>query len=218
MQRELKFLSMAISEPRQPYLAIIGGAKISGKIDVIRNLLKLADHVLIGGAMTYTFLKAQGPNIGSSLVEEEKLDLARELLQEAGDRLVLPVDHVIAKEFSATSESPHSKGRSSRWLDGTGCGSETIRLYESMIHEARMVFGMAQWAYSNWNPLLKERLQLLKQWKKHRPDAPVLLVVVIRKRPSKWQEWATRSHIFQQGRSLTGVPGRQDAAGVAALQ
>ena len=139
MQRELKFLSMAISEPRQPYLAIIGGAKISGKIDVIRNLLKLADHVLIGGAMTYTFLKAQGLNIGSSLVEEEKLDLARELLQEAGDRLVLPVDHVIAKEFSATSEVCTVKGEVPDGWMGLDVGSETIRLYESMIHEARMV-------------------------------------------------------------------------------
>ena len=90
MRKELKYLSMALSEPRHPYVAIVGGAKISGKIDVIEKFLTLADHVLIGGAMTYTFLKAQGLGVGSSLLEEEKLGLAEDLLARAAGKLVLP--------------------------------------------------------------------------------------------------------------------------------
>ena len=139
MQRELEYLSMATSAPRHPYVAVIGGAKISGKIDVIRNLLTLADKVLIGGAMTYTFQRARGLGTGSSLVEEEKTGLASELLEQAGDRLVLPIDHVVAERFSAdapcktvTSDVP------SGWM-GLDIGPETIELYESIIAAAQMV-------------------------------------------------------------------------------
>lgn len=139
MQRELKYLSMATSAPRHPYIAIIGGAKISGKIDVIRNLLKLADYVLIGGAMTYTFQKAQGFGIGSSLVEAEKLDLATALMEEAGDRLVLPVDHVVAEGFSAESPTNVVDHHILNGWMGLDIGPETVELYESVIGQAKMV-------------------------------------------------------------------------------
>ncbi len=100
MEKEVEFLSKATENPERPYVVILGGAKISDKIGVIRNLLTKADKLLIGGGMANTFLKAQGYEVGDSLVEEDALETARELLAEAGDKLVLPVDVVVATEFS----------------------------------------------------------------------------------------------------------------------
>src|SRR5215467_3061671 len=99
MQKELEYLGKVITNPEKPFLAIIGGAKVSDKIDVLRNLMNKVDALLVGGAMAFTFLKAQGRQVGKSLVEEDKLDLAKDLLRDAqsrGVRLLLPVDHVIA--------------------------------------------------------------------------------------------------------------------------
>lgn len=139
MQKELEYLSMATSAGKRPYVAIIGGAKISGKIDVIRNLLALADQVLIGGAMTYTFLKAQGVETGSSLVEDEKIGLAAELLEDAGSRLVLPCDHVIAERFSADAPARTVRGEVPAGWMGLDIGPETVQRYEAAIGEAAMV-------------------------------------------------------------------------------
>lgn len=139
LQKEIEYLSMATSSPRNPYVAIIGGAKISGKIDVIRNLLRLADRVLIGGAMTYTFLKAQGIRVGDSLVEDEKVDLAKDLLAADTGRIVLPVDHVAARRFSA--DSPVRIVRESvpdGWM-GLDIGPETVARFEAAIGAARMI-------------------------------------------------------------------------------
>ena len=142
MEKELKYLSMAVSNPERPYVAIVGGAKISGKIDVLRSFLKLADKVLIGGAMTYTFLKARGVAIGSSLVEDEKLGVAREALELGGDKLLLPIDHVIAVDLAADAETrvvdatnePIPEG----WK-GLDIGPLTIAAYGEAISSARMV-------------------------------------------------------------------------------
>ena len=139
MQRELEYLSMATSAPRHPYVAIVGGAKISGKIDVIRNLLILADKVLIGGAMTYTFLKAQGLGTGASLLEEGKVELARDLLKQAGERLVLPVDHLIADGFSVDAATRTARGGVPDGWMGVDIGPETIAAYESVIGKAEMI-------------------------------------------------------------------------------
>ncbi len=139
MHRELEYLSQAISAPKHPYVAIIGGAKISGKIDVIRNLLALANKVLIGGAMTYTFLKAQGLEVGASLVEEDKLELAAELIASAADKIVLPVDHVIADRFSAEARSRVVRTEIPEGWLGLDIGPETIARYEAIIGGARMI-------------------------------------------------------------------------------
>src|SRR6516165_1046275 len=99
MQKELEYLGRAVTNPEKPFVAVIGGAKVSDKIDVLRNLLSKVDALLIGGAMAYTFLKAQGGKVGKSLVEEDKIGVAKDLLNEAQNRkvkLMLPVDHVIA--------------------------------------------------------------------------------------------------------------------------
>ena len=99
MDKELEWLTKATKNPERPCIAILGGAKVSDKIEVIENLMKVVDRMLIGGAMAYTFLKAKGEPIGKSLVEDDKLDLAGELMASAGDKLVLPTDHVVAEEF-----------------------------------------------------------------------------------------------------------------------
>jgi triosephosphate isomerase (TIM) len=106
MEKELNYLGKALTNPTRPFVAILGGAKVSDKIEVVENLMKIADATLIGGGMAYTFFKAQGLPIGKSLVEDDKLDLARKILEDAKQsnrRLVLPVDHVIAPEFKATA-------------------------------------------------------------------------------------------------------------------
>jgi phosphoglycerate kinase len=99
MEKELDYLSKAVSNPVHPYTAILGGSKISGKIDVIKNMLGKADKILIGGGMIFTFYKAMGYEIGKSLLEEDKVDLAKELISEAGDKLILPADVVVADKF-----------------------------------------------------------------------------------------------------------------------
>jgi len=105
MDKELEYLGKATTNPERPCVAIIGGAKVSDKIEVIKNLLTVVDRLMIGGAMAYTFLKASGEPIGKSLVEDDKLDLARDLMAIAGSKLMLPTDHVVSAEFKAGAES-----------------------------------------------------------------------------------------------------------------
>jgi phosphoglycerate kinase len=105
MDKEVRYLGMALGAPARPFVAVLGGAKISGKIDVIQELLPKVDRLLIGGAMANTFFRALGLETGSSLVEEERVELARETLEEAGDKLLLPVDCVVAAEISERAET-----------------------------------------------------------------------------------------------------------------
>ena len=142
MEREIKYLSMALREPARPYISIIGGAKVSGKIDVIHNLLAISDRVLLGGAMTYTFLKSQGLPVGDSLVEDEKLDLAAELLVTAGDRLLLPQDHVVAPDLDANAPNRTVDGVGQPILDGwkaLDIGPKTIAAYRHEIAAGKMI-------------------------------------------------------------------------------
>lgn len=140
MEKEIQYLGKMIANPRQPFIAILGGAKISDKIGVIRYLLDKADHVLIGGGMANTFFKAQGYPVGDSLVEDGVLDTARQLVQEAGSCLRLPVDVVIADSFSADANSrvmdmgPVPDGW--RILD---IGPETVEAFRKTIARAKTV-------------------------------------------------------------------------------
>ena len=104
MEKEIKFIGGAVDNPERPLIAILGGAKVSDKIAVIENLIAKADKIIVGGGMMFTFLKAKGLSIGKSLCEEDKLELAKELMEKAGDKLVLPIDTVAAKEFAADAE------------------------------------------------------------------------------------------------------------------
>src|SRR5713226_7042518 len=105
MDKELEYLTKVTKNPERPCVAILGGTKVSDKIEVIQNLMKVVDRLLIGGAMAYTFLRARGEGTGKSLVEEDKLDLAKQLMAEGGSNLMLPVDHVVASEFKAGAEN-----------------------------------------------------------------------------------------------------------------
>src|SRR5262249_1007043 len=127
-----------------PFLAIIGGAKVSDKIDVLRNLMSKVDALLIGGAMAFTFLKAQGRQVGKSLVEEDKLDLGKELLEQAERnkiRLLLPVDHVIANKIDATAKTEIV--RTDQGIPGgqmgLDIGPETIAAFTKEIGGARTI-------------------------------------------------------------------------------
>jgi phosphoglycerate kinase len=99
LMKELDYLGSVMANPDRPFVAILGGAKISGKIDIISNLLPAVDNIIIGGGMTYTFFKAQGKEIGKSLLEEDKIDLAKELLAQGGEKIVLPVDCMVSETF-----------------------------------------------------------------------------------------------------------------------
>lgn len=142
MEKELAYLGKAISNPERPFLSILGGAKVSDKIEVVRNLMKLADVMLIGGAMAYTFLKSQGHPVGKSLVEDDKLDLARALLDEAKKknfRLRLPVDHVLAESPSSTATKTTTiQDTPDGWM-GLDIGPETIREYAREISKAKTI-------------------------------------------------------------------------------
>src|SRR3954454_24908738 len=100
MEQELKYLGMVTTNPERPCIAILGGAKVSDKIEVIENLGKVVDRLLIGGAMAYTFLRAQGKSTGKSLVEEDKIELAKKLIDQLGEKLMLPLDHVVVAEIA----------------------------------------------------------------------------------------------------------------------
>ena len=138
MEKELEYLGKATTNPERPCIAILGGAKVSDKIEVIENLLKFADKLLIGGAMAYTFLKAQGRPAGRSLVEDDKVNLAKSLLASAGDKLLLPSDHVVAAELKEGAENqtvatiPDDKM-------GLDIGAETVRRYSAEIAKAKTI-------------------------------------------------------------------------------
>jgi len=108
MEKELEYLGKAVENPARPYVAIVGGAKVSDKIELLQNFLKIADTVLVGGAMAYTFLKAQGVEVGKSKTEDDKLDLAKSLLADAasrGKKFLLPIDHIVADKFDASAKA-----------------------------------------------------------------------------------------------------------------
>jgi phosphoglycerate kinase len=138
MDKELEYLTKAVKNPARPCVAILGGAKVSDKIEVIQNLMKVVDKLMIGGAMAYTFLRARGESIGKSLVEEDKIGLARELMAEAGSKLMLPVDHVVAAELKAGVES-QVVDKVPDGLMGLDIGPKTIAAYEQVISGAKTV-------------------------------------------------------------------------------
>ena len=141
MQKELDYLSRVISSPAHPFTAILGGSKISGKIDVIKNLLPKADKILIGGGMIFTFYKAKGYEIGTSLLEEDKIGLAKELLAEAGDKLVLPVDVVAADKVENDS---HYETVAADLIPagktGVDIGAKSVEIFSQIISASKTIF------------------------------------------------------------------------------
>ena len=143
MEKEIAYIGKAVSNPTRPFVAILGGAKVSDKIEVVENLMKIADAMLIGGGMAYTFLKAQGLGVGKSLVEEEKLELAERILADAkakNFKFLLPVDHVIAPEFKADAPSKVVDVRATPADQmGLDIGPKTVEAYKADIAKARTI-------------------------------------------------------------------------------
>jgi phosphoglycerate kinase len=140
LEKEIKFIGGAVDNPKRPFMAVLGGAKVSDKIEVISNLLNIADKVLIGGGMAYTFLAAQGYNVGTSLLEEDKIPLAKELLEKGKDKLVLPVDFLFTPEFKDIK--PSHVGPITSIKDGEmslDIGPKTIELFSSILKDAKTV-------------------------------------------------------------------------------
>ena len=143
MEKEIEFIGGVVNNPTRPLAAILGGAKVSDKIGVIENLIEKADKILIGGGMMFTFLKAQGKNIGSSLLEEDKVELAKELLEKAkvnGKELILPVDAVVTKEFKNDTEfkTVSVDEIEDGWM-GLDIGEKSIALFSEKLKDAKTV-------------------------------------------------------------------------------
>lgn len=140
VEKEIKYLSGVIGQPERPFVAILGGAKVSDKINVIDNLLGICDHVLIGGAMAYTFSLAQGGKVGGSLVETDKVDLAKTLIEKGGDKLVLPVDTHCGDAFSADcNKQVVASGEIADEFQGLDIGPETAKQFAEIISKAKTV-------------------------------------------------------------------------------
>ena len=139
VDKEIKFIGGAVDNPERPLVAILGGAKVSDKIAVIENLLDKADKVIIGGGMAYTFMKAQGKEIGISLCENDKVEYARELMAKAGEKLVLPIDTVVAKEFSNDAPSRVAQGDIQPDEEGLDIGPKSVELFKSTLEGAKTV-------------------------------------------------------------------------------
>ena len=143
IQKEIEVMGGALENPARPFVAVLGGAKVSDKIGVITNLLEKVDTLIVGGAMAYTFLKAQGHSVGASLCEDDKLDLAKEILEKAGEkgvRFLLPVDHVGAEKFDESAEAVAVPGADiPEGLMGMDIGPETVKLYSEALSGAGTV-------------------------------------------------------------------------------
>ena len=137
--KEIKFLGDAVTNPVRPFVAILGGAKVSDKIGVINNLLDKADKVIVGGGMTYTFYAAKGIKIGNSLVEEDKIDVAKEILEKAGDKLVLPVDNVVADKFANDANTKVVEGDIDDGWMALDIGPKSIEEFKKVLADAKTV-------------------------------------------------------------------------------
>ncbi len=139
VRKELEFLGAAVTDPKRPFVCVLGGAKVSDKLGVIKSLMGKCDTILIGGAMAYTFLSAEGVAVGKSLVEPELLDTAKKLRQDAGDRLKLPTDSVCAKEIAENVTTTTCPGDIPAGQMGLDIGPETAKAYESIVAGAGTV-------------------------------------------------------------------------------
>lgn len=139
MEKEIKFLGDAVANPVRPFVAILGGAKVSDKIGVINNLLDKADKIIVGGGMAYTFYAAKGIKTGNSLVEKDKIDVAKQILAKAGDKLVLPIDNVIADKFSNDADTKVVEGDIPDGWMALDIGPKSVAEFENVLKDAKTV-------------------------------------------------------------------------------
>lgn len=160
MQKELDTLKKVTQDPDHPFVAIVGGAKVSDKIGIIESLLLHVDELLIGGAMAYTFLKAKGIETGKSLTEDDKVELARNLLAHSGNRIKLPIDHICATEFSETAPAHNSNIEIPIGYMGLDIGPKTIEAYCSSIRRAKTVIWNGPMGVFEMKPFSKGTLAM----------------------------------------------------------
>ena len=139
MEKEIKFLGDAVDNPERPFVAILGGAKVSDKIGVIDNLLDKADKIIIGGGMAYTFYAAKGIKVGNSLVEKDKIDVAKQILDKAGDKLVLPIDNVVADKFNNDADTKVVEGDIDDGWMALDIGPKSVEEFENVLKDAKTV-------------------------------------------------------------------------------
>jgi phosphoglycerate kinase len=162
MDKELEYLTMVTRNPARPCVAILGGAKVSDKIEVIQNLMKVVDSLMIGGAMAYTFLRARGESTGMSLVEEDKIELARELMASAGGKLLLPLDHVVASEMKAGAAS-EIVDRVPDGMMGLDIGPKTVEAFSKVIAGAKTIIWNGPMGVFEMPPFDKGTVALAKE-------------------------------------------------------
>jgi phosphoglycerate kinase len=152
VQKEIDVMGKALEKPKRPFIAVMGGVKVSGKIEVIKNLLKKVDKLLVGGAMMFTFLKARGCDVGKSIVEDDKVALAKSLLK--NKKIILPVDAVVGNKFA---ENAKAKAVSIDKIKGIGLdiGPKTMKLYSGIIKKARTVFWNGPMGKFEWKKFAK---------------------------------------------------------------
>ncbi|PWT29821.1 phosphoglycerate kinase [Limosilactobacillus reuteri] len=139
MEKEIKFLGDAVDNPERPFGAILGGAKVSDKIGVIDNLLDKADKIIIGGGMAYTFYAAKGIKVGNSLVEKDKIDVAKQILDKAGDKLVLPIDNVVADKFNNDADTKVVEGDIDNGWMALDIGPKSVEEFKNVLKDAKTV-------------------------------------------------------------------------------
>lgn len=139
MEKEIKFLGDAVDNPQRPFVAILGGAKVSDKIDVIDNLLDKADKIIIGGGMAYTFYAAKGIKTGDSLVEKDKIDVAKKILDKAGDKIVLPIDNVVADKFDNDANTKVVEGDIDDGWMALDIGPKSVEEFKNVLKDAKTV-------------------------------------------------------------------------------
>ena len=139
MEKEIKFLGDAVDNPERPFVAILGGAKVSDKIGVIDNLLDKADKIIIGGGMAYTFYAAKGIKVGNSLVEKDKIDVAKQILDKAGDKLVLPIDNVVADKFNNDADTKIVEGDIDDGWMALDIGPKSVEEFKNVLKDAKTV-------------------------------------------------------------------------------
>ena len=224
MQKELEYLGKAVTHPNRPFVAIIGGAKVSDKIEVINALLDKVDALLIGGAMAYTFLNAKGQTTGKSLVEPDKMEIAKAALEKAatrGVKLLLPVDHVLADKFAADAHTEVFGGDGPFPADkmALDIGPETIKLLPPRLPVPPPWCGTAPWVWPSWRPSPMGRTPLRKR-SRTTPPRPPLLAVATPWLPSRTRATPTASATspraggasleFLEGKALPGVEALSD--------
>lgn len=161
VEREVEIMGRALRDPERPFIAILGGAKVSDKIEVITNLVKKVDRLLIGGAMMFTFLRAQGLEIGQSLCEDDKLDLARELLSD--DKIVLPVDVVVGRNFvEDTAVTINDIDKMPKQGMGLDIGPKTVKRFEDIIREAKTIVWNGPLGKFEWEAFAEGTNQIVK--------------------------------------------------------